>query len=234
MLPAIMLCPSCGTEAPDDLPECSHCGQVLLREIEPELLAEIEPEPLSEVEPELLSEVEPELLSEVEPERPREDALEGLERTRFEAAPPAQVEPLRDLESTTLAEEGFPPPDEAPLDIEPTRVRSPAGATPSWEGTLPGFDAGRESDDGARTPAAGEVSVCVHCGAQATGVFCAACGHRRTASERPAPRDETAPAEVEAVLCPACFARRPPYHDDVRGIDRCGECGMPLPPRDVL
>jgi len=213
-----MLCPTCGTEAPDDLPECVNCGQLLLEEVEPELLTELEPE----------------LLTEVEPDPPREDALEGLERTRLEAAPSGRVEPLPGLESTTLAEDGLPAPDEAPLDIEPTKVRSPAGATPAWEGTLPGFDAGRESDDGVRTPAAGEVSVCVYCGAQATGMFCEACGHRRTASERPAPEDQTKPEEVEAVLCPACFARRPPYHDDVRGIDRCGECGVPLPPQDIL
>jgi hypothetical protein len=221
-----MLCPSCGIEAPDDLPECAHCGQVLLGEVEPEMLTELDPE--------LLTEVEPELLTEVEPEPPPEDTLEGLERTRFEAGPSAGVEPLPGLESTTIAEDGFPPPDVAPLDIEPTQVRSPAGAVPSWEGTLPGFDAGRESDDGLRTPAAGDVSICVHCGAQATGVFCQACGHRRTAAERPAPQDATGPAEAEAVLCPACFARRPPYHDDVRGIDRCGECGVPLPPQDLL
>ena len=215
-----MLCPSCGTEAPDDLPECVNCGTVLLGHVEPELLTEIEPELLTEVAP--------------GPEPPREDTLEGIERTRFEVGPSDRVEPLPGLESTTIAEEGFPPPDEPPLDIEPTRVRSPAGATPSWEATLPGFDAGREADDGLRTPAAGDLSVCVHCGAQATGVFCQACGHRRTASERPAPQDHTKPAEAEAVLCPACFARRPPYHDDVRGIDRCGECGVPLPPQDLL
>jgi hypothetical protein len=189
---------------------------------------------LREVEPGLLTEIEPELLTEVEPEPPPEDAVEGLERTRFEAAPSARVEPLPGLESTTIAEEGFPPPDEPPLDIEPTQVRSPAGATPVWEGTLPGFDAGRESDDGVRTPAAGDVSICVHCGAQAKGMFCEACGHRRTAAERPAPKDDTKPALAEAVLCPACFARRAPYRDDVRGTDRCGECGLPLPPRDML
>jgi hypothetical protein len=229
-----MVCPSCGTEAPDDLPECVNCGQVLLREIDPVSLTEIEPELLTEVEPELLTEIEPELLTEVEPEPPREDTIEGLERTRFEAAPSGRVEPLPGLEATSIAEEGFPPPDEPLLDIEPTQVRSPAGATPVWEGTLPGFDAGRESDDGLRTPAAGDVSVCVHCGAHAKGMFCESCGHRRTAAERPAPRDETKPAEAEAVLCPACFARRPPHHDDVRGIDRCGECGMPLPQQDLL
>jgi hypothetical protein len=144
------------------------------------------------------------------------------------------VEPLPGFESTTIAEEGLPAPDEPPLDIEPTRVQSPAGATPVWEGTLPGFDAGRESDDGLRTPATGDVSVCVWCGAQAKGVFCESCGHRRTAAERPAPQDETKPAEADAVLCPACFARRAPYRDDVRGIDRCGECGTPLPPQDLL
>jgi len=227
-----MHCPSCGTECPDDLPECAHCGQVLLKVVEPGLLSEIEPELLTEVEPEPLPEVEPELLTEAKPAR--EDALEGIERTRFEAAASAAVEPLPGLESTAIAEEGFPPPDEPALDIEPTQVRSPAGATPSWEGTLPGFDAGRESDESPRTPAAGEVSVCVNCGAQATGTFCEACGHRRAASERPAPLDDARPAEPEAVLCPACFARRPPYHDDVRGIDRCGECGVPFPPRDAI
>jgi hypothetical protein len=212
-----MLCPSCGTEAPDDLPECAICGQVLLK-----------------IEPELLTEIEPELLKEAEPEPPREETVEGLERTRFEATPPPIVDPLPGFESTTIAEEGLPAPDEALLDIEPTRLRSPAGATPAWEETLPGFDAGRESDDGLRTPAAGAVSICVWCGAQAKGVFCESCGHRRTATERPAPQDETKPAEAEAVLCPACFARRPPYHDDVRGIDRCGECGMPLPLQGLL
>src|SRR5256885_2643912 len=153
-----MHCPSCGIEAPDDLPECAHCGQVLLKIVEPELLSEIEPELLTEVEPEPLPEVEPELLSEVEPEPRREDALEGIERTRFEAAPSAAVEPLPGLESTAIAEDGFPPPDEPALDIEPTRLRSPAGATPSWEGTLPGFDVGRESDESPRTPPAGEGS----------------------------------------------------------------------------
>jgi hypothetical protein len=213
-----MLCPSCGTEAPDDLPECAICGQVLLKEAEPEPLTELAPE----------------LLEEVEPEPPPEEAFEGLERTRFDASPPARVELLPGFESTAIAEEGFPPPDEAPLEIEPTQVRSPAGATPAWEGTLPGFDAGREIDDGLRTPAAAEVSICVWCGAQAKGVFCESCGHRRAASERPAPQDGKKPAEAEAVLCPACFARAPPYHDDVRGIDRCGECGVPLPPQDIL
>ena len=225
-----MHCPSCGTEGPDDLPECAHCGQVLLKVVEPELLSEIEPEILTEVEPEPLP--EPELLTEAEP--PREDALEGIERTRFEAAPSGSVEPLPGLEFTAIADDGFPAPDEPALDIEPTQVRSPAGATPSWEGTLPGFDAGRETDESPRTPAAGEVSVCVNCGAQATGTFCEACGHRRAASERPAPAYGAKPAEAEAVLCPACFARRPPYHDDVRGIDRCGECGVPFPPQDTI
>jgi len=245
-----MHCPSCGTECPDDLPECAHCGQVLLKVVEPELLSEIEPEILTEVEPEPLP--EPEFLAEVQREEralpatgrgrrpehtvepPREDALEGIERTRFEAAPSGSVEPLPGLEFTAIADDGFPAPDEPALDIEPTQVRSPAGATPSWEGTLPGFDAGRETDESPRTPAAGEVSVCVNCGAQATGTFCEACGHRRAASERPAPPDDAKPAEAEAVLCPACFARRPPYHDDVRGIDRCGECGVPFPPQDTI
>src|SRR5438105_4345515 len=165
-----MLCPSCGTEAPDDLPECINCGQVLLRHAAPD----------------------------------SGETVEGLERTGFEAPPPAAVEPLQGLESTTIAQDGLPPPDDAPLDIERNQVRSPAGATPSWEGTLPGFDRGREIDDGAQTPVPGEVSVCVWCGAEARGVFCEICGHRRTASERPA-REEAKPTEVEAVLCPACF-----------------------------
>jgi hypothetical protein len=194
-----MFCPSCGTEIPDDLPECVNCGLVLMK-----------------------------------PPAPRTaQPLEGLERTRFDDAPDAPVERLPGLEPTAVAEEGFPPPDEAPLDIERTQVESPAGAAPTWEGTVVGFDRGRESDETGLTPLPGDESICVWCGAPAKGVFCEACGHRRAASERPAPQEGRPAQDAETVLCPACFARGAPYHDDVRGIDRCGECGVPLPPRDV-
>jgi len=194
-----MLCPSCGTEIPDDLPECVNCGLVLMK-----------------------------------PAAPRTtQPLEGLERTRFDEAPDAPVERLPGLEPTAVAEEDFPAPDEAPLDIERTQVESPASATPTWEGTIVGFDRGRESDETERTPLPGDESICVWCGAPAKGVFCEACGHRRAASERPAPQEAKSAQEVETVLCPACFARRAPYHDDLLGIDRCGECGVPLPPRNV-
>jgi hypothetical protein len=193
-----MLCPSCGTDIPDDLPECVNCGLILIKHAAPR----------------------------------SSDALSGVERTRFDPAPDAPVERLPGLESTSVVEEGFPPPDDAPIDIEPTQVRSPEGAAPAWEGTVIGFDRGRETDAGEPTPPPGDESVCVWCGAPATGVFCEACGHRRAASERPGPQEAKRPADVESVFCPACFARRPPYHDEVSGIDRCGECGVPLPDRE--
>jgi hypothetical protein len=215
-----MVCPSCGTDIPDDLPECVNCGLVLMK-----------------------------------PPAPRTaQPVEGFERTRFDDTPDVPVERLPGLEPTAVADEGFPPPDEAPLDIERTQVESPAGAAstwqasieiertqvesppgaaPTWEGTIVGFDRGRESDETELTPLPGDESVCVWCGAPANGVFCDACGHRRAAAERPAAPETKAARDAEAVLCPACFARRSPYHDDVRGIDRCGECGLPLPPRDV-
>ncbi|MFL5290972.1 MAG: hypothetical protein ACJ784_02980 [Myxococcales bacterium] len=215
-----MVCPSCGTDIPDDLPECVNCGLVLMKAPTPRTA----------------------------------QPVEGLERTRFDEAPDVPVERLAGLEPTAVAHEDFPPPDEPPLDIERTqvesppgaastwegsiniertRIESPASATPTWEGTVIGFDRGRESDETELTPLSGDESVCVWCGASAKGVFCDACGHRRAAAERPAAPEATVARDAEAVLCPACFARRPPYHDEVRGIDRCGECGMPLPPRDV-
>jgi hypothetical protein len=111
-------------------------------------------------------------------------------------------------------------------------VESPPGALPTWEGTIIGFDRGRESDETELTPLPGDETVCVWCGASAKGVFCEACGHRRAASERPALQEAKTAEDAETVRCPACFARGVPFHDD-RGIDRCGECGVPLPPGDV-
>src|SRR3954466_8421357 len=128
-----MLCPNCGTEAPDDLPECINCGQVFLQavpeelvvpegEVLPEefgLLSEGPPEPevlLREVPPEpepLLPELPPEdevVLREV-PSEP-EETLEGLERTRFEPAPPSGIDPIPGLESTAIADDAFPARDE--------------------------------------------------------------------------------------------------------------------------
>jgi hypothetical protein len=261
-----VLCPSCGTEAPEDLPECVNCGQVLLKEVVPgevqpgevlpddELLREIVPGdellrevvsqevPLREVTPvevpfdDVAAEELP--LPEVVPEIER---LEGLEETRFGPAD-AVVQPLPGLEGTALPEEGFPLPDE-PLDIERTEIQSPAGAAQSWDTTLPGFERGREDGHGQRTAAPGNANVCSWCGAEGQGLFCDSCGRRKTnvkprgqvgvKGRRPVADDEDGPKIVEAVMCPACFARRPPYHDDVRGIDRCGECGVPLPQQDV-
>jgi hypothetical protein len=39
---------------------------------------------------------------------------------------------------------------------------------------------------------------------------------------------------TERQLCPACFARIVPYEDEVRGVLRCPECGVPLPLREVV
>ena len=215
MLRTIMLCPSCGADIPDDLPECASCGLVLIKRAV--------------------------------------ETVEGLEQTRHDTAPDAPVERLPGLEPTAIVDDEIPLPDEpleiertqvtspegaapmwgGPVDVEPTQVRTPQGAAPTWEGTVVGFDRGRESA-AERTPAApGDRSVCVWCGAPATGVFCEACGHRRAAAERPPATETTRQKDVEAVLCPACFARRPPYHDVARGIDRCGECGLPLPSGDA-
>jgi predicted amidophosphoribosyltransferase len=209
-----MLCPSCSADIPDDLPECANCGLILIKRAA--------------------------------------ETLEGLERTSHDAAPDVPVERLPGLESTSIVDDQLPLPDEpleiertqvtspegaAPtwgggVDIEPTQVRAPQGAGPAWEGTVVGFDRGRESES-EPTPASPDQGVCVHCGAPATGVFCEACGHRRAAAERPQAPETKARKDVEAVLCPACFARRPPYHDVALGIDRCGECGLPLPSHDA-
>jgi hypothetical protein len=50
----------------------------------------------------------------------------------------------------------------------------------------------------------------------------------RPGRARPA-RDATPAGERERQMCPACFGRVLPYLDEVRGVARCPECGVPLP-----
>jgi hypothetical protein len=106
------------------------------------------------------------------------------------------------------------------LDVEPTRLDEVgADGDPLPEG----FDAGREGDDGQRTAAPDVSETCPWCGSPSPGRVCDVCG-RRKARYTAAPAAPGEDPGEDTQLCPNCYARVP-WHE------RCGECGLPLPPR---
>jgi len=133
-----------------------------------------------------------------------EDTIEGLEVTHH--APVRVV-----LEERLIVELAVLPPT-GEVEIELT----------------PDLDRGRAAGIGDRAPAPDKDGPCPYCGVPGTAKICENCGRRRGRySEAPAGPQGARAAQPEYGSCPGCLGR-------ILWTDRCSECGMPLPPRELF
>jgi hypothetical protein len=150
--------------------------------------------------------------------------IDGLEQTIHDPieSRTGPIPTIAELERTQIARKDLAIVVETVPDVERTPIEFDPNAITHWTVGPVEVDLGRFPDDGQRTPAPQDTGVCPWCNAPGQGAVCDNCGRRRSRFTAPVAVPETARAQGEDVLCPACFARVPP------GL-RCIECGVPFP-----
>ena len=150
--------------------------------------------------------------------------IDGLDPT-LHAAAEVDVERVPELEPTAVATRSLRAPEER-LEVERTPYEA-SGAAQNWSAGPLELERGREEDQGPRTAPPVDSGACPWCGAVSSSAVCDSCGrHRARHFAAPLPPPDAPSSALDAVMCPACFAR-------VAAGARCAECGVPLPVREA-
>ena len=150
--------------------------------------------------------------------------IDGLDPT-LHAAAEVDVERVPELEPTAVATRSLRAPEER-LEVERTPYEA-SGAAQNWSAGPLELERGREEDQGPRTAPPVDSGACPWCGAVSSSAVCDSCGrHRARHFAAPLPPPDAPASALDAVMCPACFAR-------VAAGARCAECGVPLPVREA-